>query len=321
MKWKKRFCFWNKSGRIFSEQKREVFLQETERFMIGFIGYGDAAQAIAKGLHEETGIGEMRAWSVVLDGAEQPDEHGVLVYGTLEELIGNADLLFALVPGAAAIDVARKSAAFLKPDQLYVDLTTSSPTDMKQVEKIIKATGAKFADGAMMDTVPKHNHRVPITLCGPDVTEAEEKMKAIGMRIDALGEETGKADAVKLLRSMYTKAHLACVFEMLEAAEHFGVAEYVMDGLAVTMDSETFHQGMDKRVAGGVIHAERRSHELACAADMLEQEGFSALMSRAGSEKLKQVGKLDIRNHLTHGRPATWQEALRYLVERRAEWI
>jgi len=287
--------------------------------MIGFIGYGDAAQAIAKGLHEDMGIGEMAAWSVVLDGNPEPDEHGVRVYGTLEELVANSDLLFALVPGAAAIDVAKRTAPLLKREQLYVDLTTSSPTDMKKVEKLIKFTGAKFADGAMMDTVPKHLHKVPITLCGPDFAEAEEQMNALGMRITPLGEETGKADAVKLLRSMYTKAHLACVFEMLEAAEHFGVADYVMNGLAETMDSETFNQGMDKRVAGGVIHAERRSHELACAADMLEQEGFSALMSRAGSEKLKQVGELDIRSHLTHGRPVTWQEALQYLKERTEE--
>lgn len=287
--------------------------------MLGFIGYGDAALAIAKGLYEQRGVREMNAWSVVLEGSPEHDEHGVRVFGTLKELIEHSDLLFVLVPGAAAVDVAEKSAAFLKPGQLYVDLTTSSPKDMKKVEKIIKATGAGFADGAMMDTVPKHLHRVPVTLCGPDVKEAEERMNALGMLIDPLGEETGKADAVKLLRSMYTKAHLACVFEMLEAAEHFGVTDYIMEGLAKTMDSETFDQGMNKRCAGGVIHAERRSHELLCAAEMLEEEGFTALMSRAGSEKLKEIGALDIRNHLTHGRPVTWKEALSCLTERREE--
>ena len=287
--------------------------------MLGFIGYGDAAQAIAKGLHEQRGITEMNAWSVVLEGSPVRDEHGVRLYGTLKELIENSDLLFALVPGAAAVSVAQQSAEFLTPGQLYVDLTTSSPKDMKKAEKIIKAAGAKFADGAMMDTVPKLLHRVPVTLCGPDVKEAAEKMTALGMLIDPLGEETGKADAVKLLRSMYTKAHLACVFEMLEAAEHFGVADYIMNGLAETMDSETFEQGMNKRCAGGVIHAERRSHELLCAAEMLEDEGFAALMSRAGSAKLKEIGSLDIRNHLKNGRPATWQEALSCLTERREE--
>lgn len=287
--------------------------------MLGFIGYGDAAQAIAAGLHDTVGIKEMAAWSVVLEGSPVRDEHGVRVYGTLEELVKNADLLFSLVPGAAAIDVAEKAAPYLTREQLYVDLTTSSPKDMKKVESIIKAAGAKFADGAMMDTVPKHLHRVPVTLCGPDLEEAVEKMTALGMNLQPLGTVTGKADAVKLLRSMYTKAHLACVFEMLEAAEHYGVAEYVMNGLAETMDSETFHQGMNKRCAGGVIHAARRSHELACAAEMLEDEGFTPRMTRAGSEKLKEVGELDIRNHLTHGRPTTWQEALQYLTERSAE--
>lgn len=59
--------------------------------------------------------------------------------------------------------------------------------------------------------------------------------------------------------------------------------------------------------------------EMAAWSVVLEDEGFTPRMTRAGSEKLKEVGELDIRNHLTHGRPTTWQEALRYLTERSAE--
>lgn len=284
---------------------------------LGFIGYGDAARAVAKGIKDEGTLSEMAAWSRSIIKSETPDENGVIYAGSRKELVDYSDVIFVMVPGAAAISCAEETAPLLTTDKMYVDLCTGSPHDMKIVEKVIVKAGAKFADGAMMDTVPKYLHKVPTTLCGKDVDEAEKIMTSLGMIITNMGIEPGKADAVKLLRSMYTKAHLACVFEMLEAAEHYGVAEFVMDGLAKTMDNKTFKEGMDSRCAGGVIHAGRRAHELDSAAQMLEEDGLPAYVSRAGAKKLREIGELDIKNNLTHGKPKTWQDAMEYVKERR----
>lgn len=284
---------------------------------LGLIGYGDAARAVAKGIHEEGTCREMTAWSRSIVKSGTPDENGVIYAESRKELVESSDVIFVMVPGSAAISCAEETAPLLDPSKMYVDLCTGSPHDMKIVEEIIAKTGAKFADGAMMDTVPKYMHKVPTTLCGKDADEAEEIMNSFGMIITNLGVEPGKADAVKLLRSMYTKAHLACVFEMLEAAEHYGVAEFVMDGLAKTMDNKTFVEGMDGRCAGGVIHAGRRAHELDSAAEMLEEDGLPAYVSRAGAQKLREIGELDIKNNLTHGKPKTWQEAMAYVKERK----
>ena len=284
---------------------------------LGFIGYGDAAKAVAQGIKEEGKDVCMYAWSRSITACDEPDENGVIYKGSRKELADDSDVIFVMVPGAAAVDCAKETAPLLTPGKLYVDLCTSSPHDMKIAENIITGAGARFADGAMMDTVPKYRHKVPTTLCGRDGKEAEELMTGLGMVITYLGEEPGKADAVKLLRSMYTKAHLAVVFEMLEAAEHYGVAEFVMDGLAKTMDNKTFIEGMDGRCAGGVIHAGRRAHELDSAAEMLEEDGLFAGVSRAGAQKLREIGALDIKNNLTHGKPKTWQDAMAYVKERK----
>lgn len=286
---------------------------------IGFIGYGDAGKAVASGLHKESGVKEMWAWTRSSAPTKEADENGVIMAESPAALVSACDLLFVMVPGAAAIETAQKFAPYLNPGKFYVDLTTSSPHDMKEVWKILEPTGVKFADGAMMDTVPKFCHKVPTTLCGQNGKEAEEVMLGLGMKPEYLSIDPGKADAVKLLRSMYTKAHLACAFEMLEAAEHYGIAEYVMEGLAKTMDSKTFVEGMDGRCAGGVLHATRRAHELLSAAEMLEADGLSAIVSRAGSEKLREIGELNIKEHLTYGKPKTWQDAMRYVKERKEE--
>lgn len=286
---------------------------------LGFIGYGDAARAVAEGIKEEGTCPRMTAWSRSIVRSTEADENGVVYAGSRRELVECSDVIFVMVPGASAVDCARETAPLLGPGKLYVDLCTASPRDMRTVDEIIGETGASFADGAMMDTVPKYRHKVPTTLCGRNVDEAEKVMLSLGMVVTNLGKETGKADAVKLLRSMYTKAHLACVFEMLEAAEHYGIADFVMEGLAKTMDNKTFTEGMDSRCAGGVIHAARRAHELDSAAEMLEADGLSACVSRAGAQKLREIGALDIKNNLTHGKPKTWQEAMAYVMERKGE--
>lgn len=286
---------------------------------LGFIGYGDAAKAVAAGIKDEGCDVKMTAWSRSIVKSDEPDENGAIHAGSRQELAAESDVIFVMVPGSAAVQCAEDTAPFLGKGKLYVDLCTGSPREMRTVQEIILKTGAGFADGAMMDTVPKYRHKVPTTLCGKNADEAEQIMRSLGMVITNLGEEPGKADAVKLLRSLYTKAHLACAFEMLEAAEHYGVADFVMEGLASTMDDKTFTEGMDSRCTGGVIHAARRAHELDSAAEMLEADGLSAGMSRAGAEKLREIGALDIKNHLTHGKPKTWQEAMAYIKERKGE--
>ena len=282
---------------------------------LGFIGYGDAGKAIAAGLHESGRVGEILAWTRSAVSAKTADENGVRTVGSLASLLTQSDVIFVLVPGAAALETAEKAAAYLTGGKLYLDLTTASPKDMRLAAQAVCLTGADFADGAMMDTVPKYRQRVPVAVCGPAGEKAVRMLAQLGMNAEFLGPEPGTADAVKLLRSVYTKTHLACVFEMLEAAEHYGVAEYVMQGLARTMDAKTFTEGMDSRTTGGIIHAARRSHELESAAQMLEQDGLSATLTRAGADKLRQIGLLDIRSRLGDARPETWQEALRALTE------
>ncbi len=284
---------------------------------LGLIGYGDAGRAVAAGLREEGTAPEICAWSRSLGKSVVPDENGVTYAGSRRELVERSDVIFVMVPGSAAVECAGETGPFLNENKLYADLTTAAPRDMRTVEAIVSETGAGFADGAMMDTVPKFRHKVPMTLCGKDADRAEKIMTGLGMEVTNLGSEPGRADAVKLLRSMYTKAHLACVFEMLEAAERYGVADFVMEGLAKTMDGKTFTEGMDRRCAGGVIHALRRAHELDSAAGMLESDGLSADVTRAAAQKLREIGALDIRNNLTHGRPKTWQEAMAYVMERK----
>ena len=70
---------------------------------------------------------------------------------------------------------------------------------------------------------------------------------------------------------------------------------------------------------GGVIHAGRRSHELAAAAEMLEADGLGAGMTWAGAAKLKEIGDLNIREKSGNAKPKDWKEATEWILKYKKE--
>jgi 3-hydroxyisobutyrate dehydrogenase-like beta-hydroxyacid dehydrogenase len=58
------------------------------------------------------------------------------------------------VTAEASVAVASEAAAHLKPGQLYIDLTSSFPDEMKTIAALLEPSGAGFVDGAMMGALP-----------------------------------------------------------------------------------------------------------------------------------------------------------------------
>lgn len=284
---------------------------------LGFIGYGEAAKAISGGLKEE-GLQEQFGWDIrwQINEGETPAATRV---ESMQELFATCDVVMCLIPASASIAVAQQCKEFMTKDHIYVDASSSSPKVMETVWDIIKDTGVQFADGALLDTVPKYRHKTPLVLAGNGAQAAYDALVPYGMQAEVVGTEPGSACAIKMLRSVYTKAHLACAFEMLEAAVHYGVEDYIMASLAKTMDEKDFVSGMSGRTCGGVIHAARRSEELAMAADMMEESGLSAGVAKAGAEKLREIGELNLKEKLGAYRPKTWKEAMHCVKQAKEE--
>ena len=63
--------------------------------------------------------------------------------------------MICITPASASVGVAEECKKFMTPDHIYVDVSSSSPKVMQDVWAVIKDTGVQFADGALLDTVPK----------------------------------------------------------------------------------------------------------------------------------------------------------------------
>ena len=285
---------------------------------IGFIGYGEAARAIVSGLLENGLQPEnVYGWSRSLHKAD-PATLNVIRTESMEEIFKICKVVICITPASASVGVAEACKDFMTPDHIYVDVSSSSPKVMQDVWAIIKDTGMQFADGALLDTVPKYRHRVPTVLAGNGAQAAYDALIPYNWNLEVVGTEPGSACAIKMLRSVYTKSLLGVCFEMLEAAAHYGIDDYIMASLAKTMDEKDFVSGMTGRTCGGVIHAGRRSVELMMAAEMLEEDGLSSGVCRASAEKLKEIGELNLKDKLGDYRPKTWKEAVQCVMDAKA---
>lgn len=276
---------------------------------LGYIGYGEAAYAMSLGL-AEAGVAEQYACSRTFSYAGKPEEAGVKRCASYQELAAICDMIFVMTPNTAAFSVAQKIAPWLRKGTVYVDLTSSSPGLMRQVAAVVGASGALFVDAAMLDSLPKYRSRVRIVVSGEGAEEFCKRVDGLEMRVENVGEKPGAASAIKLLRSLYTKAHLALAFEMLRGAAYYGAEDYVMNSLAQTMDSKDFITGMNERICSGLIHAARRADELEMAAGMLGDAGLSNGIAAAASEELREIGRLGLKEKLGDRYPRTWKEAL-----------
>lgn len=285
---------------------------------IGFIGYGEAARAIAEGL-QENGLAreDVYGWSRSIATAD-PATVNVTVAASKEEMFKLCKVVICITPASASVVVAQECKGFMTPDHIYVDVSSSSPKVMEDVWNVIRDTGVQFADGALLDTVPKYRHKTPTVLAGNGAQAAFDALSPYGWALEVVGERPGSACAIKMLRSVYTKSLLGVCFEMLEAAAHYGIDDYIMASLAKTMDEKDFVSGMTGRTCGGVIHAGRRSVELMMAAEMLEEDGLSSGVCRASAEKLKEIGELNLKEKLGDYRPKTWKEAVQCVMDAKA---
>ena len=281
---------------------------------LGYIGYGEAAYAMSCGI-AELGLPDLvqAACSRTFSYKGKPEEAGVVRCSSYEELAAMCDTIFCMTPNTAAVPTARAMAPFLKPGQLYADLSSAAPKLMEEAAEIIEKSGALFADAAMLDGLPKFRNKVNIVVSGTGADEFLKRTAAFLPNVEKVGEKPGEASAIKMLRSLYTKAHLAIAFDMIEGAAAYGVEDYVMQSLAETMDGKDFITGMNGRISGGIIHAARRADELEMAAGMLEDAGLDPGLTLAAAEKLRDIGRLDLKNKITGERPKTWKGALEWI--------
>ena len=283
---------------------------------IGFIGYGEAAFNISLGLGQE-GLSGIRATDAMMDhpvmGVQVRDragQAGVALVSSAAEVAQWADVLFAAVPSSFTLDVCREVKDCLRPGQLYIDVSASTPATKEAIWDLIGGTGVLFGDAAMLGSLPKDKHRVPITASGNGASKFREVMAPHGMEITLAGEKAGAASAIKLVRSIFMKGIASLMIEMLQAADAYGVSDEVVSSISKSMDGIPFTSHLDRLVTGSALHCTRRAAELKGSIAMLSEAELSPEMTTAAKHRLEALEPYEFAKKYVEKKPGGWQEII-----------
>jgi 3-hydroxyisobutyrate dehydrogenase-like beta-hydroxyacid dehydrogenase len=211
---------------------------------------------------------------------------GSQVHVPLADAVAAGTIVLSTVVAKAAVAVAEAAAPHLRPGQLYVDLNSAAPGTKQAVARTLVASGCDVLDGAILSPVPKHRHRVPILLCGPQVADGVARLGALGFNVEDGGETLGAASATKMLRSIMIKGVEALFLECVAAASHFGATERVLDSLQPSLPGLDWPERARYLTSRTALHGARRAVEMTEAATMLRDIGMEPMMAEAAARRI-----------------------------------
>ena len=272
---------------------------------IGFIGFGEAADGICRGL-----IGEGAAGISAFDVRPRPAPGGVQMAENLSALMESADVIFAAVTSAVALDVANEAAPHLSERHLYVDINSVSPETKIRIGGVVSATGARYVEAAVMAGVPAHGHKVPMLLAGKAAPDLIALMAPLGMVMEDFGPELGRAAAAKMFRSVMVKGMEALFQECVLGAGRYGVAEKVLDSIGDGYPGIDWNKLASHLIGRTALHGERRAHEMEEVADTLKSLGIEPLMSEAAAKRIAWAAGFGLKEKFGDTAPENYSEVL-----------
>ena len=275
-------------------------------FKLALIGFGEAGSTFAAAA--EWG-GKARGWDVLLQRRAAMADAGVLAASDAADALAVADMVLSMVTADAALDAARDYAPLLKPGALWCDMNSVAPETKRAAALAVEAARGRYVDVAVLAPVHPARLAVPLLLAGAAAGEAEAMLRAAGFgHIRVVGNEVGRASAIKMIRSVMVKGIEALTAEMMLAARAAGVEGEVLASLDASEKARNWQDRAAYNLERMVTHGVRRAAEMEEAAKTLVALGVEPLMTRGiVARQAAMAGQLQ---HLeTEQRPETRSDA------------
>lgn len=254
---------------------------------IGFVGFGEAAYHIAKGLRQP-GIACITAFDLhthtpglgqkIQQRARDTETRLVESNGQLAQA---CDIMLSAVTANQAANAAEQNAPHLTPDHIYADLNSVSPGLKQSIARVIETSGARFAEIAMMAPVPPYGHKVPMLAGGNGAQAFVDRLAPFGITAEIVSREVGTAAATKMFRSIIVKGLEALLTECVLGASRYHADERVFASLAESFPGIQWKQLADYMVGRVVVHGERRAREMEEVAATLREIDIEPIMAEA----------------------------------------
>ena len=147
--------------------------------------------------------------------------------GDLDATIAEADMILSILPPSAAMKLADDVTAAMSrtgKTPVYVDCNAISPGTAQKIGGIITSAGATFIDSGIIGIAPNKSKNTRFYVSGPD-TSAMTALNGQGFEVLALGDDIGRASAMKMVYAALTKGSWTLWSAVMLTAERNGLLE------------------------------------------------------------------------------------------------
>ncbi len=253
---------------------------------IAFIGFGEVGKKFA-GEFLQAGA-SVSAYDILFDRADVGDAKrkeaeamNVRAAASAAAAAKGADAVFSAVTADAVSAVAKEAQAYMSGGQYFVDVNSASPETKRAAAAQVNASGAHYIEAAVMAAVASTGIATPILSGGPQAEAAAALLNPLGMKMNPVAVEYGRASATKLSRSIMIKGIEALIIDSARAARAWGVQDDVFGSLKDTFPGIDFAYLADMMAARVRQHGIRRAAEMREAADMLDDLYIDPALARA----------------------------------------
>lgn len=221
------------------------------------------------------------------DASRDRAEHAGLQPVDLQELVARADLVISLCPPAAAESVADQVAQVQRgrADAVYVEANAIAPVRMQRI--VDRVLPMPVLDAAVIGSPPVGGKSPTLYLSGlrKHSDLVSELFADTDVRTHYLGEDIGKASALKLAYSSFQKVSRVLAAVAYGAADAYGVADEL---LVIAAQRNGSYLVETDYIAKTAARAWRWRPELEDAAVLLSDAGLPDSLMHAAAATLGQ---------------------------------
>ena len=256
----------------------------------GDMGSGVGRELIARGFRVRTCLADRSERSHALANAA-----GLELAGSLDALVESADIVLSILPPAAAAGFAGEAAAAFRRTgarPVFADCNAVSPATARRVADCFDGTGATFIDAGIIGSAPGKAPLPTRFYCsGPD-TSALEALDGPHLSVRPLGDDIGRASAMKMVYAAITKGTFTLHTAALVTAKVHGLSETLHEELEASQPGA--FSAMNRMVPRLPLDAARWIGEMHEIRDTLAGAGLPAGFHRGAAEVFELLARTPI---------------------------
>ena len=209
------------------------------------------------------------------------EKYGLKEVSSLSQLCQTCEIILSVCPPHAAEDVAQ-SVIETGFQGLYLDANAIAPGRSIKIGQLLESAGIRFVDGGIIGGPAWTPKETWLYLSGLQVEEIVACFSKGPLETEIIGDEPGKASALKMCYAAYSKGTTALLAAILATSESLGVRENLY--AQWDRDNSGFSDQVSQRVRRVTAKAWRFEGEMREIATTLEEAGLPGEFHRAAAE-------------------------------------